>query len=151
MSRAAYAKVMRYLSLILISSSLCAQNFDGVAISLSTLEKLKKGEQVQFSHPVDAKQLKQALFWYQELPIIGLRPQQTNTRYLPHQFTLWELAPNRGKGVRIAVIDSGVASFEIEGDPSYRKNVDLPETNQQSLNVAAPQLQQMATLINPNI
>jgi hypothetical protein len=151
-------RIYLFLSLWLIYFSCAARphNLEGMALSLDTLERLKKGEEVQFGHKnVSSTQVKKALFWYQELPTIGLRPTDQffppTYPFIPHQFTLWQLAPLRGKGVRIAVIDSGIAAFEVEGDPSYQKNIDLPDVTPPGsvLNVSNPQLSQLVAKIKP--
>lgn len=51
------------------------------------------------------------LFWHQKLPTVGLRQNKniSNTTFIPHCFTLWQLAPKKGKGVKVAVIDTGIA------------------------------------------
>lgn len=104
--------------------------FEGFALSLDELEKLKKGEHLSSHHlPASENEIKEALFWYQKLPTTGLRPQDHNELppypFLPHCFNLWELAPSKGRGVKIAIIDTGVAAFPVKGSKKYRKNYDL--------------------------
>jgi subtilisin family serine protease len=73
--------------------------------------------------------MRDALFWYQSFPTTGLVLQEPfyppNYPYLPHYFSLWQLAPHKGDGVTIAVLDTGVAAYQLKDDPSYRKNKDL--------------------------
>jgi subtilisin family serine protease len=76
------------------------------------LESLKKAEQI--------------LFWYQSIPTIGLRDiEDPSYPFIPHYFSLWELAPNKGKGIKVALVDTGVAAFQVASEKQYRKNIDL--------------------------
>jgi hypothetical protein len=74
-------------------------------------------------------QMKDALFWHYYFPTTGLMLKKPfyppPYPYLPHFFYLWQLAPRKGEGVKVAVIDTGVAAYGIKDDPAYRKNRDL--------------------------
>lgn len=69
------------------------------------------------------------LFWWQTIPTTGLRLEQPfwplTYPFLPHAFPLWEMAPSMGKGVKVFVLDTGMAAFDIIDKPSYKKNQDL--------------------------
>src|SRR5690606_14989859 len=41
--------------------------------------------------------------------------------FLPHYFSLWQLAPKHGKEVRIALIDTGIAAYGLD-KKGYLKN-----------------------------
>lgn len=96
--------------------------------------------------------LERQLFWYQEVPTTGLRMgrkvTQKNSKtgvnesiilwsteypFLPHRFPLWQMAPKLGEGVRIGIVDSGIAAFSFKETseeagvtlPHIRKNKDL--------------------------
>ena len=139
-----------------ISATTPVRNLEGMGLSLETLESLKQGNVSAFAQkgvPVD--HVERALFWYQELPTIGLRPTKEffppAYPFVPHQFTLWQLAPHRGKGVCIALIDSGISAYEIAGSAQYRKNIDLPEQPvfNQPLNMMDPGMEQLRVLLKP--
>src|SRR5579859_1074683 len=87
---------------------------EGFALSLDELEKIKKGGHLTSPNlPASQEEIKEALFWYQQLPTVGLRHDDRFTPppypFIPHCFDLWELAPSKGKGIKIAIIDTGVA------------------------------------------
>jgi subtilisin family serine protease len=88
------------------------------------------------------------LFWHQTIPTTGIRCYQeseeinpigqkksekvlwkANYPFIPHQFPLWQMAPKLGKGVKVAIIDTGIAAFDIkktsESIPDLQKNEDL--------------------------
>ena len=75
------------------------------------------------------KAIKDALFWHYSFPTTGLLLKEPfyppAYPYLPHFFSLWQLAPNKGNGVNTAVIDTGVAAYEVKDDPAHKKNRDL--------------------------
>lgn len=100
---------------------------EGYSLSLDALERVKHGGQLGSNDfPWSDQELKEALFWYQELPTTGLRVyEKPPYPFLPHFFTLWELAPHKGKGVKIAIIDTGVAAFPVTHSSVYKKNYDL--------------------------
>ena len=69
---------------------------------------------------------KKVLFWYQSIATTGLRDiQEPSYPFLPHNFSLWDLAPNKGKGIKVALVDTGVAAFQVASEKQYRKNIDL--------------------------
>ena len=118
-----------------------------VEFDLESLKQLKTGativeqEQELASIPMSKKSLRQQkannvaflkkeqslLYWYQEFPTTGLRLGKKTTCYpfLPHMFSLWDLAPHKGAGVKIGILDTGIAAFTFQDDPTYRKNKDL--------------------------
>lgn len=69
------------------------------------------------------------LFWWQSIPTTGLRLEKPfwplAYPFLPHAFPLWQLAPKMGAGVKVFVVDSGFAAFDIDWEPYFRKNQDL--------------------------
>jgi subtilisin family serine protease len=85
-------------------------------------ERLKK-------HLAVYNEIHSSLFWHQTNPHVGLRLQASDVPppypYLPHFFSLWELAPHKGKGSRVAMIDTGVAAFTIEGIAGAVQHKDL--------------------------
>ena len=58
------------------------------------------------------------LYWYQSFPTVGLRLEKPYWPppypFIPHDFSLWELAPHQGENVTIALLDNGVAGIMTE-------------------------------------
>lgn len=48
-----------------------------------------------------------------------------DSAYIPHRLSLWDLAPKKGKGATVVVLDTGVAAFEAEGDSKLIKHQHL--------------------------
>ncbi len=65
-------------------------------------------------------------WWHFAFPTVGLatNPGQACCSYLPHQFSLRQLAPRRGSGVRLALIDTGLAAYTTK-DNKHRAHPDL--------------------------
>lgn len=72
---------------------------------------------------------KEQLFWHQTFPTTGLRKSDrwfpVTYPFVPHFFTLWQLAPRQGAAVKVADIDTGVAAFTLDGSEKVVKNRDL--------------------------
>jgi hypothetical protein len=70
------------------------------------------------------------LLWHQWFPTVGLikNPKLNSSKY-PYNKTLHELAPKKGKEVRVVFIDTGVAAFEGMGLP-YHANLSSQATYQ---------------------
>ena len=130
-------------------------NLESVSLSLRELDELKAGTLIpklkreiakleHLQNPSNKEQelltyLKERLplmeaaspfaFWHQKIPTTGLRPPSPHYQppypFIPHQFNLWELAPQKGEGVTVAVLDTGVAAFSAAKNPAYKKNFDL--------------------------
>jgi len=69
-------------------------------------------------------------YWHYACDTIG-RYANPQSDYLPHRFSLLDLAPNQAKGVTIALIDTGVAAFKVSGDRRFYKHNDLAISYQQ--------------------
>ncbi|MEX0940687.1 MAG: S8 family serine peptidase [Candidatus Babeliales bacterium] len=73
--------------------------------------------------------MKEALSWHLSFPTTGILLKEPfyppAYPYIPHFFSLWQLAPQKGQHIRVAVIDTGVAAYAIKDDPAYRKHKDL--------------------------
>jgi subtilisin family serine protease len=68
---------------------------------------------------------KKYLFWHQKIPTIGLRKDEVPiSSFIPHFFSLWQLAPKKGKGVKIAIIDTGITLRKISPE-SYELHPQL--------------------------
>jgi hypothetical protein len=86
----------------------------GTFFSLQQLQDLKKkGNQSNF-------------FWHQTIATTGLwSDRHASYQYIPHWYSLWELAPKRGKDIVIVLLDTGVAGYEICNYQQYKKHPDL--------------------------
>jgi hypothetical protein len=60
------------------------------------------------------EQLKEHSFWHHRCITTGLYGEKPCYPYIPHMFSLWQLAPGKGKGATVVLIDTGVAGFTIQ-------------------------------------
>lgn len=113
------------------------QALEGVYLTLSEVDALQKDKNA----PVDVHSLKlsdkkslvslvpvvrDSFMWHQRFPTVGLYNEQpVEYPFIPHQFSLWQLAPKKGAGITIAVIDTGVAAFALTGNALFKKNSNL--------------------------
>lgn len=65
--------------------------------------------------------------WHIEFPTCSRNTcsQKNTNNFVPYQFSLWELAPNKGKGIRLVMLDTGIAGYEFMEDPQYIKHPDI--------------------------
>jgi subtilisin family serine protease len=138
---------------------------EGKSLTLEQLEELKKGTFNAIDDPInissaDCKRMKEALFWHQFFPTTGLRLIEPfwppAYPYIPHFFSLWQLAPKKGAGANVVVIDTGVAAYTIEGESAYRQNQDLVvKMGKHNLNMVSADgldpLDQLVKVIKPSI
>ena len=122
--------------------------FQGQAFDLQAFEKYKKMKEEDFTAPGLSLEIKkeykavkpmgELFFWHWQHPCIGLykdsSPLATLVPFfaapLSWNFSLWDLAPKKGKGCTVTVIDTGVASFSIKGqEQTYRKNINITMPN----------------------
>jgi len=122
--------------------------FQGQAFDLHALEKYKNMTDVDFSvsqvSPEIRKEyqivkpMKDLFFWHWQHPYIGLYKDASTLATLVSSyaaplswnFSLWELAPQQGKGITVTIIDTGVASFKIKGlEQAYKKNLNITMPN----------------------
>lgn len=96
-----------------------------------TLEQL---EAYKLNHAnFDNDPVKKYLFWHAQIPTTGLMKSEQfdiPDAYKPiaWQFKLWDLAPNKGKGAKVAIIDTGVCAFSLNEKPFadlYKKNINI--------------------------
>jgi subtilisin family serine protease len=135
-----------FLLLIIVPVFLHAA-FEGAYLTLEELEAIKKGSFSSLTalqwyqnkqknekgkkqnNDSIFKQIKDTLFWHQWFPTTGLRLQKPYYPppypYIPHYFSVWQLAPKKGKDSTVAVLDTGVAAFSLKNDASFKKNHDL--------------------------
>lgn len=88
------------------------------------LESKKEGYEIKVK-----KRIAPYLFWWQSIPTTGLRLEEPfwplSYPFLPHAFPLWQMAPKMGNGIKVFIIDTGIAAFDIIGKPEYKRNQDL--------------------------
>lgn len=112
-------------------------NLAGHFLSLQQLKDLKKDSSCNHIkeiakkndhniHTMACEPMRQYLFWHQTVATTGLWVNDTLTYpYVPHWYSLWELAPKKGKGITLVLLDTGVAGYEICGQSHYKKHPDL--------------------------
>ena len=79
------------------------------------------------------KKMKKFFFWHLQIPTTGLLPGDDfdiDDQYKPlaWNFLLWDLAPKKGEGVQVAIIDTGVSAFNLKEaklKKRYKKNVNV--------------------------
>lgn len=79
------------------------------------------------------QRLKNKFFWHLQIPTTGLLPGERfdiQDRYKPlaWHFLLWDLAPKKGEGARVAIIDTGISAFNLEEkelSTLYKKNINI--------------------------
>lgn len=89
------------------------------------------------------KEMRDFFYWHLQVPTIGLLKSgflidiPEKCKPLAWKFSLWDLAPKQGKGVRVAVIDTGMSAFNVDvesdqihyqsqwDDKQYKKNQSL--------------------------
>ena len=93
---------MPFKKLLFYLTIMCSCFGKPVTFSLAELEQIMTSS----SHA-----LKPFLFWHQAMPTVGLRlvPPFYPPPYpfIPHFFDLWHLAPKKGEGITVGVIDMG--------------------------------------------
>jgi hypothetical protein len=131
-----------FLLILTIVHGHASVNLSGNYLSISALEHIKDGKafddlRKQLNKTTDHQQqailqkkielyqtMRRFISWQCTIPTTGLSSVIPEYPYIPHFFSLWELAPKKGRGITIAFVDTGIAGFEIEGQ-SYKKHPDL--------------------------
>jgi subtilisin family serine protease len=83
------------------------------------------------------EQIKKFLFWHLQIPTTGLLKSekfdiQDQYKPLAWHFLLWDLAPKKGHGAHVAIIDTGTSAFNVqekEFSKLYKKNINLHAAN----------------------
>jgi subtilisin family serine protease len=76
-------------------------------------------------------------FWHWKIPTIGLMQSgkfDIDDQYKPlaWHFLLWDLAPKKGQGAHVAIIDTGVSAFNLQEKEFlnvYKKNINITMPN----------------------
>lgn len=127
----------------------------------------EKNERMAGNGYFSIDQLKQLndknVYWYQSFPTTGLileEPYYPPTYpYLPHFFSLHQLAPSQGAGITIALIDTGACAFKVQDNPHYYKHRDIainyPRIGLENLTISnnskSAQVSQLVTAIQPHL
>jgi subtilisin family serine protease len=94
--------------------------------------------------------------WHLKVPTVGIVPNKNLPDYalpLSWHFSAWELAPKKGAGITVAVIDTGAASFNLPefGLQKHPNTKSSPSVLDLSLNLVAENglspLHQLALLV----
>ena len=80
------------------------------------------------------KAMRPYFFWHVENPTVGMYTKSVlnipaGFEPISWKFSLWELAPLQGKGIKIGVIDTGLAGFKIENEPAAKQNINAVMPN----------------------
>lgn len=83
------------------------------------------------------KKMQKYFFWHLQIPTTGLYHDDRfdiPDKYKPlaWHYGLWDLAPKKGLGARVALIDTGVSAFSLEDknfQSFYKKNINLTAAN----------------------
>ncbi len=94
-----------------IGLSFVVANIISAHSPLSNEQFIKNLEQ-KISPSNDYSQIKTGFPWHTTFHSIGTRADPTSM-YLPHRYTLTQLAPQKGNGITIVLIDTGVACFAL--------------------------------------
>lgn len=139
-----------------IKISAMPSGFDGEYLTLKDFETYKKQTDQEIQKKIEAlkkeaadtdndvtaeiAQLKKIqdmndyFFWHLQVPTTGLLASQQydnlsiEYRPLAWNFLLWDLAPKKGKGAQVAIIDTGTSAFDVkepEFSSLYKKNVNI--------------------------
>ncbi len=134
---------------LLVSIEQFDTGFDGTVLSLSEFEMYKKMTDEDFEKKIkklidnepdnkkalqklrQAHQMKKLFFWHLQTPTIGLLPssdQKNIKKPIAWNFLLWDLAPKKGEGIKVAVIDTGISAFNFQNDAiasHYKKHINV--------------------------
>lgn len=88
-------------------------------------QKIKKLE--------NAQKMQKLFFWHWQIPTIGLlagKKFDIDDQFKPlaWHFLLWDLAPKKGKGAHVAIIDTGISAFNLQNKEfagTYKKNINI--------------------------
>ena len=110
----------------------------------SKISELEK--QSSFDNSIEARNFRRAqmmqkfLFWHLQIPTTGLLLGgkfgiDEKYRPLAWHLSLWDLAPKKGQGANVAIIDTGASAFNLqekEFSETYKKNINItvPDTLQ---------------------
>lgn len=107
---------------------------EDISLKIKTLQDNVKNDHTEEIKELEKIQkIKNFLFWHLQIPTTGILPSEQydiDNQYKPlaWHFLLWDLAPKKGAGAHVAMIDTGVSAFNIEEkefSTSYKKNINI--------------------------
>jgi hypothetical protein len=107
------------LSTVYAQAFWCDRGLDGLHLTSTQILQIAQGIKPTFLGALySLERVQEALFWHLYFPTTGLMLKKPfyppPYPYPPHYFSIHELAPRKGKGVIIALIDTGVAAFHTD-------------------------------------
>lgn len=132
--------------------------FDSDYLSLDEFEKYKKMSDDEFVSKINKlendaslfshksaeiellkkiQQMQKFFFWHLQIPTTGILPGKEfdiddQFKPLAWHFLLWDLAPKKGEGAHVAIIDTGISAFNLqekEFSHLYKKNINITMPN----------------------
>jgi subtilisin family serine protease len=99
---------------IVMTNGLDFQPLDHIFLTKSELEQILNHAMPTRLSTISLDNLIKDAFWHWSFPTIGLLQNEPPPYpYLPHFFTLKELAPKQGAGITIVLLDTGIAAFSL--------------------------------------
>lgn len=106
---------------------------------ISEINELKKNASFFYDNSQKIKNLENIqkmqkfFFWHWQIPTTGLLVDKKfdiddQFKPLAWHFLLWDLAPKKGKGAHVAIIDTGISAFNLQNkefDGTYKKNINI--------------------------
>ena len=143
--------IIRFLTIIFIVSGIITVPCSLAAHTASLFTPKELALLITATH---TNSLKKYLFWHQKIPTVGLRfDTKPLHNFIPHQFSLWQLAPKKGSGIKIAVIDTGIALRQVS-DGIYAVHPQLMHHSffcSDFLNIVNRDMQELLLLLNNRI
>ncbi|MDP3788007.1 MAG: S8 family serine peptidase [Candidatus Chromulinivorax sp.] len=100
---------------------------------IDSLQNNKDDDAQELAKLKNIKDMKKYFFWHLQIPTTGLLPGnefdiEDQYKPLAWHFLLWDLAPKKGQGAHVAIIDTGISAFNIhdkEFTDVYKKNINI--------------------------
>ena len=91
----------------------------------------------EVEHLQKIQEMKKIFFWHWQIPTTGLLAGdkfdiEDQYKPLAWHFLLWDLAPKKGEGAHVAIIDTGISAFNLkekEFCDTYKKNINITMPN----------------------
>lgn len=81
-------------------------------------------QKIQEYNPELYDYIKTNVMWHLKVPTTGFYADKSSS-YIPYWFSLWDLAPKKGDGITVALLDTGVATFERAPTKSLTKHPNI--------------------------
>lgn len=130
-----YAVLLFFLLFLTLNGMYKSLNLAGVRLTRDDIAifKNKKSNivrhssglvQIKKNNPDIYKWIETNLLWHLQVETTGFYADKKSS-YIPYQFSLWELAPKKGRGATVALFDTGIAAFEIAAKQAYMRHQNL--------------------------